>query len=91
MIEEPLILVVIGVMLGLLQAYIEIDTYMDDKYISKKSTDVIINELIEKKKMNGKLKWWDSMNLSTRVFVKKRFILKFAFVLIIIGIILKSI
>lgn len=91
MIEEPLILIVIGVMLGLLQVYIEIHTYTDDKYISKKSTDVIINELIEKKKMNGKLNWWDSMNLSTRVFVKKRLLLKIAFVSIIIGIILKII
>ncbi len=86
---KPFILVILGVSLILLQIYIEIHMRTDDKYVTKKSTETIIQELEEKRKSEGKLNLWDSHNLSTRVFIQNRMLGKIGVILIGIGIILE--
>ncbi|WP_310441543.1 hypothetical protein [Sulfurimonas sp.] len=85
------VLIFIGIGFILLQIYIEIHMKTDDKYVTKKSTDIIIKELKEKRKIEGKLGFMDSHNLKTRVFIHNRVILKLGAILFCIGIILKII
>lgn len=85
------VLIVVGVGFVLLQIYIEVHMKTDDKYVTKKSTDIIIKELEEKRKMEGKLGFLDAHNLRTRIFVQNRIILKLGVILFCIGIILKII
>lgn len=85
---DPFFVIVIGVGLILLQIYVEVHMRTDDKYTSKKSTDIIIKELEEKKLKEGKLTFWDAQNLYISVFVCKRIMLKIGLALTILGVIL---
>ena len=84
------ITIVLGVCLLVLQFYSEIQIWSDDKYLFKSTTRDVIQKL-EKKREEKKLTLGDSVNLSLRVFIFKRTLLKIGAILICIGIILKVI
>lgn len=84
-------LVIVGVALVLLQLYIEIQVKSDAKYLSKKSAELLIQELEDKKEREGKLTFRDSLDLNTRLFIQKRTLGKIGAILIGIGIVLEII
>ncbi|OHD92929.1 MAG: hypothetical protein A2W83_00960 [Sulfuricurvum sp. RIFCSPLOWO2_12_43_5] len=85
------VLIFIGVALVLLQLYIEIQVKSDAKYLSKKSPEQLIQELEDKKEMEENLTLWDSFDLNTRLFIKKRILGKIGAILLGIGIVLEII
>lgn len=81
-VDYGLMLIIIGGMVVLLEIYIKLVF----KYSFKMDNDYRIDNLLKKKRDNGKLNRWDSLDLSLSLFLKKRTLAKFGLILIVIGI-----
>lgn len=80
-----LLILVVGICLILLQIFFEIHMRTDDKYILKKTSEDIEEELEGKK---TKFNLFYSIDLIFRKFIIRRFLLKIGVILICIGIII---
>lgn len=81
-VDYGLMLIIIGGMVVLLEIYIKLVF----KYSFKMDNDYRIDNLLKKKRDNGKLNRWDSLDLSLSLFLKKRTLAKFGLILIVVGI-----